>query len=1568
MDDLNLDVVINLAVNGLKGGDASQIRELTDAVDELNRAGKITPEAAEAASKGINRISRSSSTARTSTSQLAKAQMSARAEAETLASAQSKLASALENQRFESSISGADKMAQAQARLTRATEDRAKAQAQYDRASASGNIAAQTAATRALTGAVTEQTRAQQALSRATDNSTESINSLRYANYDMGRTLLTVSAGTAAIGIGLVSAAASYESAFASVERTSGAMGAELDGLRDELMALTREIPLTFEEVSSLAARGAQLGIATDSISEFTEVVAQFVATSDTVTLDQAVEAFGRISNLLGEKDFNALGSAITLVGVNAAATESQIIRTTQELAPFAAAAGMATGDTIGLAAALASLGQPPERVRSAFSKLSAVLDRALAGGSDKLSAFAQALGTTEQEAANLWKSDPGEFIQRLAQGLKGVDNLTVAFDALGIKNEYAKQVFKALAADARNAGDGISVLDQAMVDANAGFDEGTELQKQYAIILKTLESRWQILKNAFMEFAAAAGDTVVPVIKRIVDGLASMLQGAAAFARSPLGQALIPLIAGLGAFLAAWAALRGGIALASGALFGFQTVAQAGIGVGLISGLKGLAGAFLGVGAAAGTASGGVALFGKALKASGILAAILLIAALVTDLRGTVLSFIDVAQFIAEIPTGLLGPARLLVGIVSGIDAVLRSIFGVSNVVGGAIGQLAGFVQSAAKGVWDFITSIFTGIGNFVGSVVSGVRDAIQQVFPWLGDAIRAVSSFAQGAFKVLNAIFGVFGKGFAQGVSRVNAATQEAFAGLRRFASGLPSFTDSFDKMANAMSGAGGAGGDLNNELNDLGDNAGKGSDAADKLAKSLRTVLDYASDLSSVFSRAFELRFGVPASIDETTSKWITMRKEAEAAAKSIRDLEATIRGLKSDIKTDEYFLSIAVEYGDTARADLIRKRIAENQAKLVDSTKELREQQDLASKSTEGNSEGAIKNRKSLQDLVTSYQNQIEALAKAGASQKTLSKQTGTLKKDFIEQARAMGFSEKTIKTYASAFDDFGKIIAEVPRDVSPFLEIWGLGPAEAALREFAAKAEKTMADSGKAAGGGFASGFDDGFGGGAAGADDSYESLLGDMEKVGKDRGLKTGRSVSQAYNRGLLERLGDILRAGVEGIKSWVQGILSKIVLVSQAVARIVQEWVQGVLRNIILFYRAGESSVREFVAGIGTKIQDVVGAAGRIVKAFVDGVFALRNTLVNIGKTVVTHIIEGVSKTPLGTAVKSIIDRLVPGWGEQGKKIGKDLTGGIGGGIDPRVLQNEARTRIGQPMRDVPWKADYGKVIGARLASGVSDGITPGSMSSMARGRIGAPIRDVPWKADFGKVVGSRISSGLGDGFNINSIRDMARKRIGAPIRDVPWRTDFGRQVGSRLASGIGEGINGGSVASAVRWSFNSQLKDAGYWAGRDMGNALAAGLQSIFSGGGVANNAVKNALPRGQRWMGGFAGKGGKYQPMGVYHGGEYIIPKQDVNQSTGLPYPDALGRLMGGLPGAYDASAARAAAPAASVRGVTDLSASTIQQLAQVMDKVLVVNGKVVAQTATDSNTFVNNGGGN
>ena len=99
-----------------------------------------------------------------------------------------------------------------------------------------------------------------------------------------------------------------------------------------------------------------------------------------------------------------------------------------------------------------------------------------------------------------------------------------------------------------------------------------------------------------------------------------------------------------------------------------------------------------------------------------------------------------------------------------------------------------------------------------------------------------------------------------------------------------------------------------------------------------------------------------------------------------------------------------------------------------------------------------------------------------------------------------------------------------------------------------------------------------------------------------------------------------------------------------------------------------------------------------------------------------------------------------------------------------------------------------------------------------------------------------------------------------------------------------------------------------------------------------------------------------GGYTGAGGKYEPAGIVHKGEYVFRKDQVNQSTGLPYASALGQLMGGIQ--PTARPAREGSSGGGISGPVDLSAHTIQQLARVVQTNIMLDGRIVGEAASNS----------
>lgn len=810
-----------------------------------------------------------------------------------------------------------------------------------------------------------------------TQTHTDSLNSQRYALYEVAAAYGAVSAALIGVGAASVTAFADMESGFTKVERTSGLYGEAFAPLEADLLALSRTIPTTTDAIQDLAARGAQMGIATDEISSFADVMAKFVATSPEVDVNTVAESFGRLANLTGTKDFEALASSIAKVGVNSAATDAQIIKTTQELARATSSTSLAADEVIGLAAAFASLGVSPEAGRGIMNQFLTQLDKGLAGANDSMEKAARIMGITTERATQLFKTDTGAFFQSFASGLSAVENSTAALDEMGLSGQRLLPAFKAIAADTERNAAGQSVLAKAMRDSNEGFRERTELDRQYAPIADDLNSKFTLMSNAVMELAYSVGTELGPTLKGVMDLVIQTTQTMTDFVNSPVGGFITRLAVGLAAVTAAYTTLRTAIALATAMQLAFATATGGVAASGILGSLRTMIGLFTGAGTAAGGAALGANKFALALKFVG---------------RATVVG--AVIQYIAEwiFNTG---------------DAAVQA--------GGAILEFSNFLLDAGQKLNDF--------------------------FGW-GDAST------DPVYKAING----WGKSLQKWGNNLNEKKSDVSDFKDEWAGLVPELGDVEDAAGGVEKGFDGA------------------ADAAKDAVKEVRTLVDYANDLSSVWNRAFEIRFSSGQAEDKITKTFNDLKKAAEDSAQRMRDLRLEIRGLQadigvlgSDIKTQKYFLSVAVEYGDTKRAAEIQANLVKLQADLAKKQedlkkkqKDLTKEQDANSKTLKGNSDQAIKNRETILELVRSYQSQIEALAKSGLSSEELARKTKALEADFIKQATQLGFNRQELSKYTKGFDDARIAIDKVPRNITIKANA---NPALQALAEMKAKADQ-----------------------------------------------------------------------------------------------------------------------------------------------------------------------------------------------------------------------------------------------------------------------------------------------------------------------------------------------------------------------------------------------------------------------------------------------------------------------------------------------------------------------------
>ena len=227
---------------------------------------------------------------------------------------------------------------------------------------------------------------------------------------------------------------------------------------------------------------------------------------------------------------------------------------------------------------------------------------------------------------------------------------------------------------------------------------------------------------------------------------------------------------------------------------------------------------------------------------------------------------------------------------------------------------------------------------------------------------------------------------------------------------------------------------------------DNFNRGIKAA---TQEVRTLADFAGDLESVFSRAFDLRFATTFSIDNIADAWESLAETVEDARYQVDELLASQQDLGADRALKEYFLSIAESYGDALRAAQLRKELSELDRDEAKAARELAEAQQISGGVLTGDGAGARANRGALLGLVEEYQDYIATLAESGASQDELREATEKARRQFTEQARELGFQEDVVQEYAAAFDDVRFAIDNVPRNITVEANV---NPALQALNE------------------------------------------------------------------------------------------------------------------------------------------------------------------------------------------------------------------------------------------------------------------------------------------------------------------------------------------------------------------------------------------------------------------------------------------------------------------------------------------------------------------------------------
>jgi len=400
----------------------------------------------------------------------------------------------------------------------------------------------------------------------------------------LGMTLsATVTPALTALGYKMADAGATVDSAYRDMRKTVEGTEEQFEALRKSAIEFSRTHVTSADQILQIEAIGGELGVATDSLETFAEVISNIdVATN--LDVEGAAETLGHLANILHltEEDYVGFSDALVRLGNNGASTETEIANIAERIGSMGSIVGMSGSDILALASSIASTGQNAEAAGTAISRTMSFFETAVASaggsidasfdsidaavqeGGDRLTVFASLAGMTADEfsekwqteskemASDLnehldsakgslqkiadvahmssdefikaWEDDPIQVFKAFIEGLNDVEKAEGSADKvlqdLGIKAVRQKQAIEGLMQTVKGLDKNLLMSKDAWNGISDEWGQAGDAANEAAKKAEGFSGQMQILKNIGQNALAELSEGAVPWIHMLSDGL----------------------------------------------------------------------------------------------------------------------------------------------------------------------------------------------------------------------------------------------------------------------------------------------------------------------------------------------------------------------------------------------------------------------------------------------------------------------------------------------------------------------------------------------------------------------------------------------------------------------------------------------------------------------------------------------------------------------------------------------------------------------------------------------------------------------------------------------------------------------------------------------------------------------------------------------------------------------------------------------------------------------------------------------------------------------------------------
>ena len=323
---------------------------------------------------------------------------------------------------------------------------------------------------------------------------------------------------------GPVQAAMQFESAMADVRKVVDFPTPQaFEDFKDQLVALSREVPLTVNGLAEIAAAAGQAGIAGDDLVKFTEAAAK-VSTAFDISASEAGDALAKLKTALGyDIDQTVLlTDAINHLSNSQASSAPEILDVVRRVGAQATLFGFTAEQTAAYASAMIAAGAESEVAATSFRNMGNALTRGGSATKRQQTAFKKLGLNAKEVAANMQRDANGtvmDVLERLAS-LPKETQAAVSSDLFG--NEA--RALGPLSTNLDLVRDSLALVADKNDYAGSSFHE-------FEVRAATFQNKLALLTNKLTALSIVVGNAIIPALSSMIDAIGPVIDKVTEFA-----------------------------------------------------------------------------------------------------------------------------------------------------------------------------------------------------------------------------------------------------------------------------------------------------------------------------------------------------------------------------------------------------------------------------------------------------------------------------------------------------------------------------------------------------------------------------------------------------------------------------------------------------------------------------------------------------------------------------------------------------------------------------------------------------------------------------------------------------------------------------------------------------------------------------------------------------------------------------------------------------------------------------------------------------------------------------